>query len=215
MTRSEFVSIVAPIAQKLWEEGSGNLFPSVRIAQTLLETGGKIHEWNNIVGYKVGSGKLTAYWHGRSVSTKTWEVYNGVTDNNVIANWRAYDSVEDCLRDQDLLFNSERYNAVRLATTPEDQAVALYRCNYATDPDYYKKIIAIAAPYKIYDTARKPATKGEPKLEKWVAQTIVNTWLVPAWNKANEQGNETDKQNIHLLANKLRLACGMQENEEF
>lgn len=57
--------------------------------------------------------------------------------------------------------------------------------------------------------------KGGDDLEKWVAATIVNTWLKPAWAEANAKGHETDKENIHLLANKLRLACGMKEDEEF
>lgn len=57
--------------------------------------------------------------------------------------------------------------------------------------------------------------KGGDDLEKWVAATIVNTWLKPAWAEANTKGHETDKENIHLLANKLRLACGMKEDEEF
>jgi flagellar protein FlgJ len=214
MNRSEYVATIAPIAKKLWNEGC-SLWPSVRLAQTLLETGGQIHAWNNLVGYKVGSGRLTPYWSGASVNTSTWEVYNGVKYDDVKSNWRAYDSIENCFRDQELLFQLDRYKAVREATTPEDQAVALYRCGYATDPEYYVKIIAIAKPYKYLDTPRKSEGKGGPELEKWVAQTIVNTWLKPAWDEANEEGHEEDKKNIRLLGNKLRLACGMKEDEEF
>jgi flagellum-specific peptidoglycan hydrolase FlgJ len=165
MTRTQFVGVVAPIAQKLWEEGSTYIFPSIRIAQTLLETGGVIHDWNNLVGYKVGSGTLTKYWKGRSVSTSTWEVYEGVTHTNVKANWRAYDSIEYCFRDQDLLFLNDRYKAVREATTPEDQAVSLYRCGYATDPEYYRKLIEISKPYKFLDVHRGKPKKGGRKME--------------------------------------------------
>lgn len=215
MNRSEFVAIIAPIAQKLWQDGSGALFPSIRLAQTILETGGTIHPWNNIVGYKVGSGAYTAYWKGASVSTKTWEVYNGVRQDNVQANWRSYASVEDCLRDQDLLFQLPRYKDVREAKTPEDQAVALYRCGYATDGDYHKKLIAIAAPYKGYDTAKNPVLKEEPKLDEWVANTIYFTWIKPTWEKANAANDQQTMDNMHLLANKLRAACGMREDEDF
>lgn len=165
MTRQEFVAVVAPIAQKLWDAGDTFIFPSIRLAQTLLETGGKIHPWKNIVGYKVGSGKLTPYWHGHSVNTKTWEVYDGVRHDNITANWRAYASIEDCLRDQDLLFQLDRYKDVRQAKTPEDQAVALYRCGYATDPDYHKKLIEIARGFKQYDTQRKPQSKEGKRMQ--------------------------------------------------
>lgn len=213
MNRSEFVAIVAPIAQKLWQDGSGALFPSIRLAQTILETGGTIHPWFNIVGYKVGSGVHTAYWKGRSVNTKTWEVYNGVTHTNVTANWRAYNSVEDCLRDQDLLFQNARYKDVREAKTPEDQAVALYRCGYATDPDYHRKIIAIAAPYKQYDTTR--GTKAEEvdyMLSKADGKQIV---AIMSKYYFEMEGNKVVQEYVRHLGKEVRKACGMKEDEEF
>ncbi|MEC0210298.1 hypothetical protein P4H70_15275 [Paenibacillus ehimensis] len=46
MTREEFVAKVASVAVQLRKEGSP-IFPSVRLAQALLETGGKNHAWNN------------------------------------------------------------------------------------------------------------------------------------------------------------------------
>lgn len=64
MTRQEFIDIVAPVAIELRVEGSP-IFPSVRVAQAILETGGKIPEWNNLVGYKVSTGELTPYWDGK------------------------------------------------------------------------------------------------------------------------------------------------------
>lgn len=144
MSRVDFIAAVAPVAVKVRVDG-GVLFPSVSIAQTILETGGKIHSWNNIVGYKVGSGKLTPYWHGRSVSTKTWEVYDGVRHDGVTANWRAYDTIEGCLKDQALLFlnNRGRYQRVLDAKTPEMQAAMLQECGYATDPQYAGKIMSL------------------------------------------------------------------------
>ncbi|MCI3925167.1 glucosaminidase domain-containing protein [Paenibacillus sp. TRM 82003] len=144
MSRNAFLAAVAPVAVKVRIDG-GVLFPSVSIAQALLETGGKIHDWNNIVGYKVGSGRTTPYWRGRSVSTKTWEVYDGVRVDGVKAFWRAYDSIEDCLKDQALLFlnNRSRYQRVIDARTPGEQAAMLKECGYATDPAYAGKIMAI------------------------------------------------------------------------
>lgn len=143
MNRQQFVNVVSPVAVKVRIDG-GVLFPSVSLAQTILETGGNIPSWNNIVGYKVGSGRRTDYWNGRSVSTRTWEVYDGVRHDNVTANWRAYDSIEFCLKDQALLFiHNARYARVIRSKTPVEQAAMLKECGYATDPAYADKIAAI------------------------------------------------------------------------
>jgi flagellum-specific peptidoglycan hydrolase FlgJ len=76
MSAAAFIAQIAPIAVQLRIEGSP-IFPSVRIAQSGLETGWKIPPWNNLGGYKVGSGKLTPYWRGKIVTKGTWEVYDG------------------------------------------------------------------------------------------------------------------------------------------
>ncbi|MEO3946871.1 glucosaminidase domain-containing protein [Gorillibacterium sp. CAU 1737] len=145
MTRQDFIATIGPIAVRLRLEGSP-IFPSLRTAQALHETGGIIPAWNNVVGFKVGSGQPNAYWKGRSVNTRTWEVYNGIR-YNVTANWRAYDQIEDCFRDQDLLFRLSRYERVRRATSPEEQAMALQLGGYATDPDYAKKLVQVISSY--------------------------------------------------------------------
>jgi flagellar protein FlgJ len=124
------------------------IFPSVRIAQTIQETGGVIHPWNNIVGFKVGNGKPNGFWKGDSVNLRTWEVYDNKTEY-MTDSFRAYDSVEDCLMDQDLLFQLSRYERVRTARTPELQADALRLCGYATDPNYASAIISIIHRYAL------------------------------------------------------------------
>lgn len=151
MSASAFIAQIAPIAVQLRIEGSP-IFPSVRIAQAGLETGWKIPAWNNLGGYKVGSGKLTPYWRGKIVNKGTWEVYDGKRVD-VTAAFRAYDSVEDFFRDQDLLFAGSRYTRVRSARTPEEQADMLQACGYATDPQYASKIKGIITIYglKRYD----------------------------------------------------------------
>ena len=151
MTASSFIAQIAPVAIQLRLDGSP-IFPSVRIAQAGLETGWKVPAWNNLGGYKVGSGKLTPYWRGAVVYKGTWEVYDGKRVE-LTAAFRAYDSVEDFFRDQDLLFQLSRYDRVRLAQTPEEQADMLQACGYATDPQYGSKIKNIIKTYdlKKYD----------------------------------------------------------------
>lgn len=172
MTRQEFIDAIAPVAMKLRAEGSP-IFPSVRIAQAMLETGCVIHDWNNLVGYKVGSGIPNLYWSGRSVSTKTWEVYEGVRHDNVTAYWRAYDSIEDCFRDQDLLFLWSRYDRVRAAQSPQEQTAMLQACGYATDPTYPLKLNSFISGFELakYDVIKIEEEEGMQKLtlttEQW------------------------------------------------
>ncbi|WP_051775555.1 glycoside hydrolase family 73 protein [Paenibacillus tyrfis] len=218
MTREQFIATVAPVAVELRREGS-RIFPSVRIAQALLETGGKIHEWNNLVGYKVGSGRPNEFWKGKSVSTKTWEVYDGVRVDGVQAHWRAYDCLEDCFRDQDLLFQWSRYDRVRSAKSPQEQVEMLLVCGYATDPDYSKKLNSLIANYSLEQYDKEAA---EAMLDAGVANTIIDTWMSPAWKESEVKRCEAEQQGdtnaasahqeqadyIHWLANELRKASG-------
>lgn len=139
VTRQAFIELIAPFALKLRLDGSP-IFPSVRIAQAILETGGKVNAWNNLVGYKVGSGVLTPYWSGDSVSALTWEMVNGVRYDNVPSDFRAYPTIEAGFRDQDLLFQFPRYVSVRNAQSPGEQIQALQNSGYATDIAYASKL---------------------------------------------------------------------------
>lgn len=141
MNAKEFIDTVSPFAVTLRMEGSP-MFPSVRIAQNMLETGRVIHPWFNLGGIKVGSGKPNGFWKGASVNKGTWEVCNGVTVNTS-ANFRAYDNLYDFYKDQDLLFLNDRYKRVVAAKNPQEQAEMLQACGYATDPQYPEKLKSI------------------------------------------------------------------------
>ncbi len=166
LSRTEFIAALAPIAIRVRREGSP-LFPSVRLAQNLLETGGVLHSWNNLGGIKVGNGQTNAYWKGQFVRKGTWEVENG-TRVDTTALFRAYDSVYDFYKDQDLLLQLPRYERVRKAATPEIQAEALRLSGYATDPQYGSKIIALIQSNRLtqYDEqAARPEPTNPPVRE--------------------------------------------------
>ncbi|MNI40151.1 Exo-glucosaminidase LytG precursor [compost metagenome] len=217
MSTQSFIATVAPIASQLRQEGS-ILIASVRIAQAMLETGCQLHPWNNLIGFKVGSGQPNAFWKGQSVSTKTWEVYNGIRYDQVQANWRVYACIEDGFRDQELLFLLKRYDRVRAANSPQEQTNALYLCGYATDPAYASKLNKLIAQYELHQYDKEVL----PLLNPDVANTIISTWMKEDWNKASQQeavakgkGNEVSAQvykqqadYIHWLANELRKASG-------
>lgn len=127
-------------------------------------------------------------------------------------------AIEDCFRDQDLLFNWSRYDRVRAAQTLQEQTEMLRVCGYATDPHYPKKLRGLIASYALeqYDKEAE-----EPALDAGVKDTIIDTWLSPAWKESEakrleaERGdNESAKAHkqqadyIHWLANELRKASG-------
>ena len=163
LTRNQFIAALAPTVLRVKREGSV-MFPSVRLAQILLETGGVIHEWYNLGGIKVGSGQTNAFWHGEAVVKGTWEVIDGRSMNTRAA-FRAYKSVYHFYKDLDLLLATPRYERVRKAMTPERQADMLFACGYATDPAYPSKLKAIIEQYglKKYDAL---GSKQFPKPEK-------------------------------------------------
>jgi Muramidase (flagellum-specific) len=191
MTASAFIDRIAPIAVQQRLEGSP-IFPSVRIAQAGLETGWNIPPWNNLGGYKVGNGKLTPYWRGKIVNKGTWEVYDDQRVD-VTAAFRAYDSVEDFFRDQDLLFQIPRYDRVRLATTPEQQADMLQACGYATDPQYGEKLKRII---DIYDLKRYD-------LEAEVGITVIEGLRRQVEQLASE--NKQLQQRVEKLENRSHM----------
>jgi flagellar protein FlgJ len=172
VTRSEFIAVVAPVAVKVRVDG-GPLFPSVSIAQMLLETGGRLNSWNNLVGYKVGEGTRTPYWDGKAVNKKTWEVYEGRVETPT-ADFRAYPSIEYCLKDQALLFFrlQQRYKRVIEAKTPKEQAEMLQACGYATDPNYASKIWAIIGSDHLenYDREAEKTVEAIKELTEQVAR---------------------------------------------
>jgi len=151
LTRQQFITALLPTVLFIRREGSP-IFPSVRLAQAILETGGVIHSWFNLGGIKVGTGVANAYWQGQAVVKGTWEHIDG-RNVDMKAAFRAYSSVYHYWKDQDLLFARSRYDRVRLAQTPEAQAQMLYACGYATDPAYAKKLntIMIQSALKPYD----------------------------------------------------------------
>lgn len=150
ITQNELIARVAAVSAELYVGGSA-IFPSVRLAQAILETGGQVPFWNNIFGIKVGTGEKTLYWDGRYVNRTTREVIDGKVYDDVVAQWRYYNSIEDCVRDHELFLLRPRYNIVRAAATPLEQCRALYTAGYATDapaevdgdPAYWEKLWSI------------------------------------------------------------------------
>ncbi|MEC0210297.1 hypothetical protein P4H70_15270 [Paenibacillus ehimensis] len=92
-------------------------------------------------------------------------------------------------------------------------------CGYATDPDYTKKLRGLIASYALeqYDKEAE-----EPMLDAGVANTVIDTWMSPAWKELDAKRQEAEQRGdgtaaaayeqqadyIHWLANELRKASG-------
>lgn len=124
-------------------KGTG-LFPSLFLAQAILESAnGKsllASKYNNHFGIKASKG-----WTGKVVAINTREVING-QEIYVKANFRYYNNPLESFKDRvKFLLQNRRYKkaGVFTAPTPEQQAQALQKAGYATDPNYSKLLSAI------------------------------------------------------------------------
>lgn len=206
MNPHDFIAAVAPVAVRLRREGSP-LFASVRIAQAALETGWTLNDWNNLVGFKVGSGRTNAFWKGAYVYKGTWEIYDGVRQD-VVAAFRAYDSIADCFRDQDLLFAGwDNYRLVRDAATPEEQCRAFVMTpqKYATDPQYAEKLMRVVDSYglRIYDYSEEDADMLSAEDANKIILFLSAAYMSTTVQEARDE--------FHRLANELRKASGQPE----
>jgi len=142
LTRKQFIEKFAPLAKDA-SRGTG-LFPSVFMAQAILESGdgnsSLSRQANNYFGIKADKS-----WVGDFVIKPTTEYVNGVAVK-VDAKFRAYKSALQSFYDRvEFLQKNSRYKnaGVFIAATPEDQARALQKAGYATDPNYANLLITL------------------------------------------------------------------------
>lgn len=137
------------------------LFPSVMMAQGLLESGfGKSKlaaKYNNFFGIKANSA-----WTGQKVYLK-----NGANDPNKYSYYRVYPSAEASFRDRvKFLQENPRYtkNGVFSAKTPREQIQAMKNAGYAEDLNYVAKIMREISDYGLtaLDNTPSPQSNIEP-----------------------------------------------------
>lgn len=130
-------------------KGTG-LFPSLFMAQAILESGNGTSslasKYNNHFGIKASKD-----WKGKVIDMKTREVFDG-KDVYIKDGFRWYDNPNDSFKDRaDFLKKNPRYTkyGVFTAKTPEEQADALQRAGYATDPNYASTLKWIINKYNL------------------------------------------------------------------
>ena len=163
-----------------------NVLPSVTIAQAILESGWGKSELaknaHNLFGIKAG-----ADWKGKTYSKKTKEQKPTGEVYEIVADFRAYDSLADSIMDHDAFFVStewrrKNYAPVLNAKNYKDQAKALQSCGYATALDYGKQLIGL-----IERLGLQQYDKG---VKKYVTRDIEkpSDWAKDAWDWGQEQG---------------------------
>lgn len=124
-----------------------NILPSVTIAQAILESGWGRSELaknaNNLFGIKASKD-----WNGKTYSKRTKEQKPTGEIYEIVADFRAYNSIAESIMDHDAFFVStewrrKNYAAVLNAKNYKDQANALRSCGYATALDYGKQLIQL------------------------------------------------------------------------
>jgi len=129
------------------------------MAQMILESAwGERIIGNNAFGIKA-AGQKSPYWGGDSIDANTFEYYNADQNPvNIRTAFRAYETVTDSIKDHTyFLKQNPRYALAGVfdAKDYREQAYALARAGYATDPNYAQKLIQIIEQYKLNELDQK------------------------------------------------------------
>lgn len=154
MTKVDFINSIGHVAVKVARERNlGNAIVWTCIAQACCESGfGSSKIMSNANAY-FGI-KATKSWvqnkkyGGKVYNAKTQECYDGATYTTIVDCFRAYNSLEDSVRDYFDLLELSRYNACLTKTTVHDCITDIKNGGYATSPTYVSTIDKIYEQYK-------------------------------------------------------------------
>ncbi len=169
----DFINKIGELARK--DMQSSGVLASLTIAQAILESGwgtsGLTIKANALFGIKA-----TKSWRGKVYNAKTKECYNGVDFTTITAVFRAYDSLEDSIKDHSkLLTELSRYKKVVGEIDYKKACVAIQQAGYATDPQYSRKLIQIIEANQLYnfDKALEVSGKTKPKGGKMKSSVFI------------------------------------------
>ena len=144
-----FIDTIAPIAVKVCKErGYGNAQAWTCVAQACCEsaygTATIMKNANAFFGIKASSGWVKAAKYGGKVyNSATKECYDGKTYTNIKACFRAYNNMEDSVRDYFDLIECARYKASLTKGTVLEAITCIKNGGYATSPVYISTINTI------------------------------------------------------------------------
>lgn len=135
--KKDFIERIAPLAQKAYRQ-FGKPLPSICIAMAAVECNWGMAgscKYNSFLGQKVGTGKTaTKYWSGSYFNAKTQEVISQSTGQlkTIRDNFRAYDSMEQCIFNYYELLNTSLYKRVLKESSYQEQMKQIKACGYMT-----------------------------------------------------------------------------------
>lgn len=144
-----FINLIAPIAVKVCKErGYGNAQAWTCVAQACCEsaygTAAIMARANAFFGIKATKTWVqAAKYGGRVYNARTKECYDGKTYTNITACFRAYNNMEDSVRDYFDLMEASRYKASLTKSTVKECITAIKAGGYATSPTYVNTIVSI------------------------------------------------------------------------
>jgi len=195
-TREEFVKKYSPYVNTI-TQGTGLLTGTV-MGQAILESSGK---YNTGGQWRVGGSQLSQEannyfgikadpsWKGKVYNIKTREVVAG-KDVYQKDDFRKYDSVQESLKDHlNFLVSNPRYRKAGVfeAKTVAEQAAAIKRAGYATDPNYANSVSGVYDSIKgsisqTFETLKKEteevAKKGAEAVKRNPIPTAIITVLL-------------------------------------
>ena len=165
----QFINTIAPIAVKVCKErGYGNAQVWTCVAQACCESayGTKpiMKNANAFFGIKASSRWVKAAKYGGKVyNAATKECYDGKTYTNINACFRAYNNMEDSVRDYFDLIESARYKSSLTKGTVLEAITCIKNGGYNTDPMCISTINAIFENNKAEITKYTVTGKVEPQ----------------------------------------------------
>lgn len=151
-----FIDLIAPLAVKVCKErGYGNAQAWTCVAQACCEsaygTSKIMTRAKAFFGIKATKSWVrSAKYGGKVYNASTKECYDGKTYTNINACFRAYDSMEDSVRDYFDLLENTRYRACLTKPTVVECITAIKNGGYATSPTYINTITSIYAKFKTH-----------------------------------------------------------------
>ena len=130
------------------------LFPSLKMAQMIIESSGKDAQGKFGIGKGLAVRKANNYfgikadknWKGKKVTLSTPK------DGKKVSSFRVYNTVLESLKDHTrFLLENARYktHGVFVAKTPQQQAEALQKAGYSESPTYSKALIGLIKAYNL------------------------------------------------------------------
>lgn len=177
-----FIDLIAPLVIKVCKERNyGNAQVWTCIAQACCEsaygTSSIMARANAFFGIKATKSWVRAAKYGGKVyNSATKECYDGKTYTNITACFRAYNSMEDSIRDYFDLLETARYRACLQTTTVKNCITAIKNGGYATSPTYVSTITSIYGKFKSQIEKYTVTSTPSVDLDTIAKEVIAGKW---------------------------------------